>query len=103
MKKIKLEAAQRLAEKTSTKRRILAAGELVKEGGFSISTGGNSFKFPNPEEAYEKAAQFIKQIQHEGYKYTRRGTMSDKMDVFKKGTSELSVSVHDALLNIDLW
>jgi hypothetical protein len=99
MKKIKLDAARRL----TAKRRILAAGELVKEGGMSISTGGNSFKFPTPEEAYEKAAQFIKQIQHDGYKYTRRGTMSDKMDVFKKGSSELSVSVRDGILNVDLW
>jgi len=97
--KIKLGAAYRLR----ARRQVHAAEELITENGFRISSGGNSYKFPNPEEAYEKAAQFIKQIQRDGFKYTPHGTMSDKMDVYKKGGQELSISVHKSLLNVDLW
>jgi hypothetical protein len=97
--KIRINAAARL----SAGRKIHAAEELVKEGGFKITTGGNSWRCESPEDAYQKAADFIKQITREGFVYTKRGAMSHKMDVFKKGGEELSVSVHDGILNIDLW
>lgn len=81
----------------------VAASEVEKEGGYNISTGANSFRFPDPSTAYTKAADFIKKLIHDGYKYTTRGAMSSKMDVFVKGGTEISVSVHNSILNIDLW
>lgn len=88
---------------SSVKRKVLAAHELVKEGSYNISSGGNSFRFSSPEEAYEKASEFIKNLKHDGYKFDPRGTMADQMDVFKKGSTEISVSVRNQILNIDLW
>jgi hypothetical protein len=85
------------------KRRVLAASDLVKEGSYNITEGGNSFRFPSPEEAYEKAAEFIKQLKRDGFKFDPHGTMSDRMDAFKKGSREISVSVRNSILNIDLW
>lgn len=86
-----------------TKRRVFAAEVMENEAGFQITTGANSFKCRSPSDAYQKAAKFINQIEHDGFKFTRNGAMSKKMDVFKKGGEELSISVRDSILNIDLW
>ena len=85
------------------KRRIKAASSLIKEGNYNISEGANSFRFSSPKDAYTKAAHFIQDLEHDGFKFVKNGTMSDKMDVFKKGTTEISVSVRNSILNIDLW
>jgi hypothetical protein len=99
---MKTNAATRL--KASTRpHRVLASEDLVKEDGYNISTGANSFKFHDPAQAYAKAAEFVKKLISDGYKYDPRGAMSHKMDVFKKGGTEISVSVHNMMLNIDLW
>jgi hypothetical protein len=84
-------------------RRVLAASDLMKEGGYNISVGGNSFKMHSPQEAYEKAAEFIKKLVHDGFKFNPHGDMSHKMDVFQKGGQEISISVRNSILNIDLW
>jgi len=77
--------------------------EEVKEDNLDISAGGNSFKFSHPSEAYKKAAEFIDRLTHDGYKFNPRGAMSSKMDVFSKGGTEISISVRNSILNIDLW
>jgi len=100
---MKINSLKRLTASFKTRRRVLAASELMKEGSYNISTGGNSFKFHSPVEAYEKAAEFIKNLMHDGFKFNPRGTMSDKMDVFNKGGTEISVSVRNSILNIDLF
>lgn len=101
---MKLRAAYRLIASKSKRRVIRAASELeLKEGQFDIKAGGNSYRFGNPADAYTKAAQFIKQIEHDGFKFSKHGVVSDKMDVFQKGGTEISISVRNAILNIDLW
>ena len=97
-----IEDAFEVSEVKAT-RQLRAAEELMNEDGFNITTGGNSFKCHNPGDAYAKAAAFIRHIEHDGFKFTSRGAMSNKMDVFKKGGNEISVSVRNSILNIDLW
>jgi hypothetical protein len=80
-----------------------AATPDIKEDGLNISAGGNSFKFSHPAEAYKKAAEFIDRLMHDGYKFNARGAMSSKMDVFTKGGTEISISVRNSILNVDLW
>lgn len=98
---MKINSLKRLTARV--KRRVLAGSELVKEGQFNITTGGNSFRFGDPGQAYTKAAEFIKNLEYDGWRFDPRGTMADKMDVFKKGGSEINVSVRNKILNIDLW
>lgn len=99
---MKIEAIRRLTHATA-KRQLRAADELLHEDGFNISTGSNSFKCHDPADAYAKAVQVIKQIEHEGFKFTSRGAMSNKMDVWRKSNNEISISVRNSILNIDLW
>jgi len=103
-KEYSLDDAYPLGEKVqASKRRVFAGDVLMDEAGFDISTGGNSFKCHSPADAYQKAVKVINQVEHDGFKYTKRGAMSHKMDVWRKGTNEISISVHDSILNIDLW
>jgi hypothetical protein len=89
--------------KINSATRLHADAPQLKEDGLNIGAGGNSFRFGNPAEAYKKAAEFIEKLTHDGYKFNPHGTMSDKMDVFKKGGTEISISVRNSVLNIDLW
>jgi hypothetical protein len=92
--KVTLKAATRLQAKDAP---------ALNEGQYSISMGANSFQCESPRDAYVKAADFIRRLEHDGYKFTRRGVMSDKLDVYKKGTTEISVGVLGGVLKIDLW
>lgn len=92
--KTSLNAAKRLLRSNST---------IIHEGQYSLSYGANSFKFSTPEIAYEKAAHFINDIKHDGFKFNPHGLLSKTMDVFSKGDIEISISVKNGILNIDLW
>jgi hypothetical protein len=83
--------------------RLLNNSTVIQEGQYSLSYGANSFKFPTPEIAYEKAAAFINHLKHDGFKFNPHGTMSKTMDVFNKEGIEISISVRSGILNIDLW
>lgn len=76
--------------------------KVIVVDGFHITPGSNTFKCHSPKDAYKQAFDAIDQLEHDGWKHIQ-GANSKKMDMYKKGSDEVSVSVHNGMLNIDLW